>query len=89
MSDLNCELTYVGKTLKACYGGSKVLVEYLLKTSSAAAKPNEYKVIAEVAGLEAGSEVWLSVYSIEAITNNENTLTDDAIEILLSDEFSW
>jgi len=74
-------LVKLNTELKSCYGGQKILITYELTTMCEHTK-NIYIVVAEVRGLDV-AEPYLDVYSIEAETNNENTLVDDAIIDLL------
>lgn len=86
------ELTLIKKEVKSVYGGTKVVVTYELRTASDdddVVKSNLYEVTAEIRGLDSGDGCWLKLETVVARTNNEDTLTDEAVESLLENSFNW
>lgn len=77
----------VERSIKKVWGGSKLLVEYDIQTSSlfgAHQMENKYLVVCEIAGLDDGLAE-LRIIKVTARTNNEETLTADA----LADALKW
>ncbi len=75
------KLEHNSTTVEPTYGGTSV-IEYHLITTCEGLK-NEYEVTAEVRGIPT-AEPYLSVWGVKALTNNENTLTSEAVVDLLN-----
>lgn len=63
------------------YGGTITTVEYNLTTKSNGIK-NEYEIFAEIRGI-ATADLYMNLIDYKPLTNNEETLTKEAIEELL------
>lgn len=64
-----------------CYGGFKVTAKFHLTTICEGIK-NEYEVEGEIRGI-ATNDLYFNMIGCKALTNNENTLTTEAITDLL------
>jgi hypothetical protein len=76
------KLEYQKTTTSPTYGGTKTTVDYTLTTICEGIK-NEYEIKAEIRGI-ATAEPFLNLIDCTPLTNNENTLTQEAIEDLLN-----
>lgn len=74
-------LEHVQTTLRPTYGGQVLEVEYELTTTQNNIQ-NVYTLTAEVRGI-ATAEPYMNLLTCEPQTNNEETLTFDAINDLL------
>lgn len=74
-------LEYQEQIMKPVYGGSKIIITYLLTTICYGVK-NCYEVDAEVRGIHDASP-YLAMYECRPLNNNEATLTEEAITDLL------
>lgn len=89
---MHTELTHIKTELKPVFGGQKVIVTYELRTASDdtdVVKANLYEVVGEVTGLDAGDGCDLRLCSVKAQSNNEDTLTDEAVNDIMADNFNW
>jgi hypothetical protein len=64
-----------------CYGGTKTNAYYTLTTTCENMK-NVYEIFAEIRGI-ATADLYLNIWGVTPLTNNENTLIPSAIEDLL------
>lgn len=76
------KLEHVQTKLVPCYGGQRIESQYTLTTTQNNIL-NVYTVDAEVRGLNT-ADPYMNVLSVENLTNNEETLTQEGIEDLLS-----
>lgn len=74
-------LEYQEKIERPVYGGSKIIITYLL-TTECYGVVNKYEVDAELRGIDNASP-YLSMHTYRPLNNNEATLTEDAITDLL------
>jgi hypothetical protein len=77
---LKLELNNVKTT--PCWGGTTTTAEYSLETICNNIK-NNYIVVGEIRGI-ATNDLYFNMISCEALTNNEETLIESAIEDLLN-----
>lgn len=75
------KLEHIQTKTQPTYGGTTTTVEYHLTTTCENLK-NEYEIKAEVRGIPT-ADLYLNMIACKPLTNNENTLTQEAIEDLL------